>query len=117
MMYFIACSSSFTCMSANKTNSEPGNGQDDAGNPDHSPDISKDLLTRHAADRPPGREEGGPGRGRPRKGVRSRRGAAGRSEVGCAGFQRLEKVKVNRVAGQAWLAHDRGLYYKLAVIT
>src|SRR5713226_7462614 len=34
MMYFIACSSSFTCISANKTNSEPGNGQVDAGNPD-----------------------------------------------------------------------------------
>src|SRR5438128_5089768 len=102
MMYFIACSSSFICISANKTNSEPGNGQVDprpkttrthAGVPppeplrhvtprrtcaepprnalhhlamrqprptptthprqkrlDHSPDIIRHLLTRHASD-------------------------------------------------------------------
>ena len=32
-MYFIASSSSFTCIGAHKTNSKPGNGQVDSGKP------------------------------------------------------------------------------------
>src|SRR5438105_14959355 len=64
---------------------------------------STDPKVVHAGDAKKERPLAG---GRSRKGVRSRRGAAGRSEIDSAVVERLLKVEVNRVVGQVRRLED-----------